>query len=187
MVMEQTRDQLYEELLVLRCQQGNAGAWDELVEHLQPRLWRYAQALVGEEEASWDVLQEAWLAILKGLRSLKETGAFRSWAHRIVSHKAADWLRKRSRQRLICREMADEAKLPARAPLALTDEMAVRMAVDMLPHASRALLALRYGNDLGISEIAAVLEVPEGTVKSRLHRAREALRDLLEAQNDGRS
>ena len=184
-MMSKTRDQLYEELLVLRCQQGDAEAWEELVASVQPRLWRYAQALVGEEEGAWEVLQEAWVAVLKGLRSVKDPGAFRSWACRIVTHKAADWLRQRKRQRLVFTELPDEASLPARAPRAADEAEAVRMATHLLPPPSRALLALRYGHDLSISEIGAVLRLPEGTVKSRLHRVREALRELLEVRNDG--
>jgi len=184
MPMSKTRDQLYEELLVLRCQQRDAEAWDELVARLQPSLWRYAHAVVGEEEGAWEVLQEAWVAILKGLRSVNEPGAFRSWACRIITHKAADWLRQRKRQRLLFRELPDEAILPARPAPGVTEQTALRVATHSLPPSSRALLALRYGHGLSISEIGAALGLPEGTVKSRLHRVREALRKLLEARSD---
>ena len=180
--MSKTRDQLYEELLVLKSQQGDARAFDELVDRFQPRLWRYAYQLLGEEEPAREVLQEGWLAIIKSLPSLNEAGAFPSWAYRIITHKASDWLRKRKRHRLVFTEMADEAATPFTPPPPEADTMTAAM--HTLSPASRALLSLRYADDLSISEIAVILGLPEGTIKSRLHRLRLRLRELLKVQSD---
>ena len=178
LVMSKTRDQLYEQLLVLRSQRGDAQALDELVGRFQHRLWHHAYQLLGEEEAAWETLQEGWLAIIKGLPSVRDPAAFPRWTYRIVTNKAADWLRKRRREELVFTEVADDAT----PPMALVKgDDPVKAALQLLPASSRAMLSLRYGGDLSISEIATILGVPEGTVKSRLHRVCEALRALLEA------
>jgi len=181
--MSKTRDQLYEELLVLRSQRGDAQALDELVGRFQHRLWRHAYQLLGEEDGAWEVLQEGWLAIIKGLPSVRDPAAFARWTYRIITNKAADWLRKCRREELVFTDEVAEDVGPVRAVLRGNDP--VKAALQLLPASSRALLSLRYGGDLSILEIATILGVPEGTVKSRLHRVREALRALLEANSDG--
>lgn len=180
--MGKTRDQLYEELLALRAQHGDATAFADLVDRFQPRLWRHAYQLLGDEDAAWEVLQEGWLAMVKGLPSLKEAGAFPRWAYRIVAHKAADLIRRRARHESAVRQLAREHEATAIARPSGGGMLDV--ALRELPEASRALLSLRYGGDMSITEIAEVLDLPEGTVKSRLHRAREKLQRLLEADGD---
>ncbi|UCC68534.1 MAG: RNA polymerase sigma factor [Armatimonadota bacterium] len=180
--MSKTRDQLHEELLVLKSQQGDARTFEEPVDRFHPRLWRHAYQLLGEEEPAREVLQEGWLAIIKSLPSLKEAAAFPSWAYRIITHKAADWLRKRKRYELVFTEITDEVEPQFNPPPPEADTMLA--AVHTLPPSSRAVLSLRYADDLSISEIAIILGLPEGTVKSRLHRLRVRLRQLLKVQSD---
>lgn len=174
--MARTREQIHDEVLVLRSQQDDAEAFEELVRRWQCRLWSYARHLVGEE-AAWEVSQESWVAIVKGLPRLARPGAFPCWAFRIVSGKCADWVRARQRDRTV--SLDGEPPHPPISPDAISP---VSTALGLLPPESRAVLLLRYGQELAIRDIALVLRIPEGTVKSRLHHARRRLAELMEAQ-----
>ena len=83
-------DRLNDELLVLRCQEGDTEAFELLVGRWQGRLWRHAWRLTGDENAAWDALQEAWIGISRGLVRLADAVAFPAWAYRIVSNKCRD-------------------------------------------------------------------------------------------------
>jgi RNA polymerase sigma-70 factor, ECF subfamily len=92
-------DRLNDELLVLRCQEGDAEAFEALVGRWQRRLWRYAWRLTGDESAAWDALQEAWIGISRGIGRLADAAAFPAWAYRIVSNKCRDSIRRDLRRR----------------------------------------------------------------------------------------
>ena len=79
------RERITNELLVLRCQEGDVAAFEQLVERWQERLWRHAWRLTGDENAAWDALQEAWIGISRGLRRLAEPAAFPGWAYQRLS------------------------------------------------------------------------------------------------------
>jgi RNA polymerase sigma factor (sigma-70 family) len=175
--MAKTREQIHDELLVLRSQQNDAEAFEELVGRWQHRLWSYARHLVGEEEAAWEVSQESWMAIVKGLPRLARPGAFPYWALQIVNGRCVDWIRARQRDRTV--SLDSEPPQLAISPDAISP---VSAALGLLPPESRALLLLHYGQELGIRDIALVLQIPEGTVKSRLYHARRRLVELMEAQ-----
>ncbi|MGO9112495.1 MAG: RNA polymerase sigma factor [Thermoguttaceae bacterium] len=80
-------DRLNDELLVLRCQEGDTEAFELLVARWQQRLWRHAWRLTGNESAAWDVLQEAWIGISRGINRLVDAAAFPAWAYQIISNK----------------------------------------------------------------------------------------------------
>ncbi len=176
------RTHLTNELLVLRCQEGDLAAFEQLVERWQERLWRHAWRLTGDEEAAWDAIQEAWIGISHGLRRLAEPAAFPGWAYQIVSHKCRDWLRRQRRQRRIdelYREEIQEPCEPAREQYgSLTEALA------QLSGHDRAILSLRYEDSFGTAEISAILGIPEGTVKSRLFHARKRLKHFLEKSDE---
>lgn len=175
--MGRSPDEIRDELRVLRSQGGDAEAFEELVARWQPRLWRHALSLTGEREAARDALQEAWMAIVRGLPRLDDPARFPGWAHRIVRNKSADLVRRRGRRRRLAEAVGSAPAPQAPGP----DRLAgVREAWRRLPPERRALLALRYADGLGPAEIGELLAIPEGTAKSRLHHAREALRRALE-------
>ena len=97
--MSRYSERIQDELLVLRCQEGDGAAFEDLVERWQERLWRHAWRLTGNEDAAWDVLQEAWMGIARGIRRLEDAAAFPAWAYRIVSNKCRDWIRRERRRR----------------------------------------------------------------------------------------
>ena len=169
------REHIDSDLLVLRAQDGSSEAMDRLVTLWQPRLWAFARVLTGDDEEAWDVMQEAWLAMVDGLRRLHDPSLFRPWAFRIVRHKAIDRIRVRQRRRKL------ESDQAAAAPLVAQPEAnRVRDLLAAMPEQTGSLLALHYVEGFDYEELAAILGVPLGTVKSRLFKARQDLRTMLE-------
>ena len=158
-------------------------AFEQLVKRWQQRLWRHAWRLTDDENAAWDVLQEAWIGISRGMHRLVEPAAFPGWAYQIVSHKCRDWLRRHRRQRRI--DDLYSARIQELYEPAHEQEQydSLKEALEQLSQPDRAILSLRYTEGFGTAEIAAILGVPEGTVKSRLFHARKRLRNFLE-END---
>ena len=79
------QDRLNDELLVLRCQEGDAEAFELLVGRWQRRLWRHAWRLTGDESTAWDAVQETWVGISRGISRLVDPAVFSAWAYRIVT------------------------------------------------------------------------------------------------------
>jgi RNA polymerase sigma factor (sigma-70 family) len=180
--MVRSPDDIHDELLVLRCQDGEAEAMEELVARWQQRLWRHAWHLTGKEDAAWDVAQEVWMAIVRGIHRLEDPARFRHWAYRLATNKAADWVRRQQRQRKLADDDAREVAA-APEPSAGGDSLdGLRRAFGRLSTDCRAILSLRYFQDVPLAEIARILELPEGTVKSRLHHARNQLKSELEGR-----
>jgi RNA polymerase sigma factor (sigma-70 family) len=179
------RTQIEDELLVLRSQEGDAAAFDRLVGRWQERLWRHAWRLTGREDAAWDVLQEAWIAITQGIGRLQEAAAFPGWAYQIVSNKCRDRIRRERRRREVVVEYADQARR-ADEEVAGSEERSsdLKEALERLSGRDRAVLSLRYEEGFDVAEIGRILDVPEGTVKSRLHYARKRLRRIMESTSD---
>jgi DNA-directed RNA polymerase specialized sigma24 family protein len=176
-----TPDDVYDELLVIRCQEGDAAALAELVQRWQPRLARQAMRLTGRGDEAADVLQEAWLAIVRGIRRLDDPACFRRWAYRILTNKCADWTRRRRRERATQVSLVGE---PAGSGPPLCppqdDVAAIRAALRTLPRHEKAILAMFYLDSMPVRLIADALSLPEGTVKSRLYHARNHLKEVLE-------
>lgn len=187
--MTRSLENIEDEMLVLRAQAGDAGAFEALLRRWLPVIRRHASRLTGEVGvggAGEDVAQEACLALAAGLRGLHDPARAYGWMLRIVTNKAADWVRRRGRERELRRGL--EAREPRggggddlleRAASGERAEM-IRAACARLPMEMRALVSLYYGEGLSVGALAEVMGVPGGTVKSRLHEAREQLRAMLE-------
>ena len=181
--MCRTHEDIQDELLVLQCQEGDAEALGTLVRRWQPRLGRLAWRLTGEREAARDIVQEAWLAIVRGLSRLDDPARFRSWAYRIVRNKCTDWTRRRVVHRAAAKDLQEAATTcdPRTPPTdSVSDVARLREALSELPAEQRAILSLHYLDGMPVAEIARVLDVPTGTVKSRLYYARDRLKRTLE-------
>jgi RNA polymerase sigma-70 factor (ECF subfamily) len=97
--MTNQRTRIEDELLVLRSQEGDLAALGALVDRWQERLWRHAWRLLGDENAAWDALQDAWIGISRGIGHLEDAAAFPAWAYRITSNKCRDRIRRERRRR----------------------------------------------------------------------------------------
>jgi RNA polymerase sigma-70 factor (ECF subfamily) len=176
------REQIYDQWLVTRCQDDDLSAFDELMARWQERLWRHAFRLTGDSEASWDILQETMLAISRRIGRLRDPAAFPAWTYTIATNRCRDFLRRKQRDRRVLE--ACFAREPMAAMVDWATVMDLQEAMRRLPGTQQTLLALRYEEGFSVAEIAKVLGVPSGTVKSRLHTARQQLRSLLEETDD---
>jgi RNA polymerase sigma-70 factor (ECF subfamily) len=156
---------------VLRAQSGDRAALDLLLEAIQEPLYRYIFRLVGERALAEDILQEVFIRIYRKLRWLKEPELFRAWAYRIASREAFKQLK---RERRLPEQFRDESTLEA-IPTELPEENFGAELIEHLPAliarvspASRAVLVLHYLQEMPLAEVAAVLGLALGTVKSRL-------------------
>ncbi|MCH9649482.1 MAG: RNA polymerase sigma factor [Deltaproteobacteria bacterium] len=183
--MNRSPEQIYDELLVLRCQDGERDAWSELAERWQERLHRHAWRLAATHEVASDAVQEAWLAIVRNIRKLDDPALFPAWAYRIVTHKCTDQVRRAVRRSKFDAELSQQPPAtPADNDAFAEDDdiTTIRRAMLQLPSDRRALLGLHYLEGVSIHEIASILSIPEGTVKSRLFTARKALKKALDLQ-----
>lgn len=179
------QDRLNDELLVLRCQEGDAEAFELLVGRWQRRLWRHAWRLTGDESAAWDAVQETWIGISRGITHLVDVAAFPAWAYQIVSNKCRDSARRERRRREAAETYSEwMQRAEHEAAIAEKQHNSLKEALDQLSGPDRAVLSLRYEEDFDTAEIAGILGIPEGTVKSRLFYARQRLRKYLEKDDE---
>jgi RNA polymerase sigma factor (sigma-70 family) len=176
----ETRERIVDELLVLAAQARHVAAFERLASRWHPRLLRHARRLTDDADGARDAVQEAWLAIARGLGRLQDPACFGSWALRITSRRCADWVAHRQRARERFTEIEAAADAPAPTNDRGDDLSRLREALRSLGPEQRALMAMYYVEDLSVREIAEVLGIPVGTVKSRLYHARERLRAVLE-------
>ena len=173
---------LEEALWVMEAQAGSADAFARLVMRYEKPLLYYLRRFAPSGDAALDLHQEVWVDAFRGISSLQSPEAFRVWIYRIAHHKAARFVREEIGRKEMARALSEEtANQPAMEEYsAIEDTQAVHRALQVLPAAERELLTLYYLRDLSLEEIAAVLECPVGTVKSRLYHARGALRRVIE-------
>jgi RNA polymerase sigma-70 factor (ECF subfamily) len=175
----------HEEILVTRAQQGDRGAFGELVVIHYNGVIQVVYHLCGNAQVAEDATQETFLRAWQHLPDYRPQGALRSWLYRIAVNAALDMVRREAK---IDSEDVDELPLadtqpgPEASVVAGERAALVQQAVNALPPASRAVLVLREYQELSYQEIAATLDIPVGTVMSRLNYARSQLRARLEPQ-----
>jgi RNA polymerase sigma-70 factor (ECF subfamily) len=172
--MSKLKQQIIDEILVMDAQDGSRRAMDMLVRRWQKRLWKHAFRLTCDQDATWDVTQQSWLGILKGLGRLHDPAYFKAWAYRVTTNKSIDWLKKRKALKQMSLEELHDP------PQARTTDTGVRELLDRLDVRKKAVLCLYYFEQLSVPEISMALNIPKGTVKSRLHSARNDLKKLWE-------
>jgi RNA polymerase sigma-70 factor (ECF subfamily) len=144
----------------------------------RPLLY-YAASLTGNPDSALDVLQEVWIKAFRGIRKLKDPGSLRSWLYSITHGIAVDRVR-----RNISREKAEEVQLEdfqetEEPSFAEDDAAAIHQALSEIGFKHREVLVLHFLEDLSMAEIAKVVGCSEGTVKSRIHYAKRAMKEIL--------
>jgi RNA polymerase sigma-70 factor, ECF subfamily len=178
---EQKLARLEDALWVTEAQAGDINAFVRLLARHEKPLLYYLRRLVANTDDALDLHQEVWLDAFRGLKSLQIPGAFRVWLYRIAHHKASRFVRNGIRE-----EQAVESLAEAQSELAdperdfAPDVEALHKALGDLSPQHREILVLHYLRDLTTQEVAAILQCPPGTVKSRLYHARIELRNILE-------
>ncbi|MGP9538076.1 RNA polymerase sigma factor [Brachybacterium sp. AOP43-C2-M15] len=164
-----------------RAAAGDATALDELIEALDRSrtVHRMVGSMLLDQNAVDDVSQEVLISIMGSIGQYRGVGKVSSWVHPIVKRRVADHLRKQRDSTTL-----DEAALPAqRISSMVASRAAIRTAVAQLPEKYQAPLILRDLEQLPVAEIAARLDLPEGTVKAQISRGRAKLETILGAVN----
>ncbi len=179
MNVDSTGSEQADELLVVRCQLGERAAFDELIRRWLGPLRRYLLRVTGDADSADELAQDIWLRVLHGFGRLRESAKFRSWLFGIAHRTLIDRLRLRYANQIDANtEFAEIAGADIGSDR--TDALReLERGLKLLPVAEREVLTLFYLEELALSEVGVVLAVPIGTVKSRLFRARNLLRQLL--------
>ncbi len=168
-----------DEWLALRCQAGEARAFEDLAAVMEQPLLYYAINLTGSRDSGLDALQESWLRAFRGIRKLRDPAAVRTWLYSIVRAVTVD----RARHDM-ARERAEETHTEAfeeaaAEPFTAAEAAEVHQALDQLEPRHREVLVLHFLEDFSLEEIAQITGCPAGTIKSRLHYAKRAMRAVL--------
>lgn len=181
--MNRETERIYDEFLVAAAVTGDQAALSRLVVRWHPKLLRHAWRLLGDAERAKDMVQEAWVEILRGLVRLDDVAAFPAWAYRITTRRCQREFQRNDREPFESEDEEAEgiAEVPESASGEFVAELSIVMdAVGTLPGPQRAALALFYIDELSVAEIAIATDVPPGTVKTRLMHARRKVRAILE-------
>jgi RNA polymerase sigma-70 factor (ECF subfamily) len=193
-----------EAALVPRLQRGDPAAFEELVRRHGPRLLRVARRMMGSEEDARDAVQDAFVAVFKSIDKFEAHSQLSTWLHRVLINACLMRLRSRRRrpeediEEYLPRFAEDGHQVersvawgepPAEAADALIERAElcgfVRASIDMLPDTYRVVLLMRDIEELSTDEVAEMLGISANAVKIRLHRARQALRTLLDPHMRG--
>ena len=181
-----------DELLLRKAQRGDPEAFGRLMEPLEQLVWRVCWHYTGDREASSDCGQEAMIRIWRALDSYRGDCAFESWVYRIAANCCMDWLRKKKRDRSVSMEpMRDQGFDPADTSpgteaqvIAKDESRRLREAIALLPEDQREALVLTQLERVSYEETARMLDVSEGTVKSRVNRAKARLKEILTSEGE---
>lgn len=178
--------------LIERCQKGDREAFNELVEQYQSHVINIAYGMLSDGEDAYDAAQETFVKIYRNIGGFKGKSSLSTWIYRIVANVCNDMLRKRQRSAVVVsmsgtvsdeddREMdiTDNAPTPEEMAELNEEQRAVRIAISELSADHREIITLSDIEQLSYEEISEILKCPIGTVKSRLNRARSALKKKL--------
>jgi RNA polymerase sigma-70 factor, ECF subfamily len=174
-----------ETALVAKAQQGDRNAFGELVRHHHPGVVNVVYRMCGDVELAEDAAQDAFIQAWLNLSFFRPGTSLRNWLYRIAVNAALDVLRRQPKTPSVDVEslsMADPLLGPEAAFLQKERTVIVQQAILSLTEASRAVLVLREYGGLSYQEIATALDIPLGTVMSRLNYARDRLKEILVSQ-----
>lgn len=186
---------MQDELLIRRAQRGDADAFEQLLLEHQKNVYNLCYRMAGNPDDAMDLSQETFLRAWRCLDQYQFASAFSTWLYRLCSNICIDFLRRRRRQQTVpltfedadgeeqTYAVPDAQPLPEeQVELKLTRETLAAAMAQLLPE-HRAVLQLRVVNEMSYEQIADVLDIHIGTVKSRLSRARNQLKKILERGN----
>jgi RNA polymerase sigma factor (sigma-70 family) len=177
-----TSDARADELLAIRCQLGEREAFDALIGRWHEPVWRYLRRLAESDDAAADLAQDTWLKVLRGITSLRDPASLRPWLFGIARRVAMDRLRRKYVRKVDEDAVLDDIAAPEPDADLESDLTAMETSLNALPLRERETLALFYLRELTIDQIAELLAVPAGPIKSRLVRARNLLRQVLKGE-----
>ncbi|MFC1635415.1 RNA polymerase sigma factor [Planctomycetota bacterium] len=174
-----SREQLIEQMLILRCQMGDKDALAGLIERYQRPLRYFISRLLDDAQASEDILQDIWLTVIRRIHGLKKPEAFSTWLYRIARNKVYHQLRRKK----IWSELNENIAAPDEDEddiVSLEDVAKLHTCLKKLRPEYKEVLMLRFLEQMSYQQIAKVLDCNLGTVKSRVYYAKLALKKELE-------
>ncbi len=180
--MELDPERALDDYLVAAARLGDRQAFGLLFKRWNRKLVAHAWRLLGDNDAARDAVQEAWAEIVRSIGRLRDGRAFQAWAYRIVSRRCAGLIGQARRRRRLDQRLNAEPAVPASEAESEADIDRLRAAIRQLPPGQRAAVALFHVEELSIAEVAVALDVPAGTVKTRLMHARQKLRAILQGE-----
>ncbi len=177
--------------LIRLATEGNPQALEELVRRYRGLIFNLIFRMVGNREEAEDLVQETFVKAFRSLHSFNDEFAFSTWLYKIASNHTIDLLRRkrlqllsldepvRTREGEVSREYPDENFNPERSLITSESTQIIFNAIEALPEKYRIIITLRHKEEKSYEEISRILKVPIGTVKARLFRARELLREKL--------
>ena len=186
-----------EKLLLKKAKAGDMAAFEELIESYQRKIFNIALRIVGNYDDANDLAQEVLIRIFKSIRSFKEQSSFSTWIYRITTNVCLDDIRKRKNRKVISldeeirvedgemqRQIVSNDPLPEDTVERGELHDLVNGAISSLSEEHRLVIVLRDLQGFSYEEIARILKCPEGTVKSRINRARMALKNVLQSKRE---
>lgn len=181
--VDQTLEQAQEHLWVLRARKGDHQAFHELVEKYDRRLLYFMRRFERDANRASDLVQEVWLTVFRKIGALESPAAFQTWLYRIAHAKVVTAIRRDVRRDLPEHPLQESAA--ASGNKQLDDVDLVHRALECLSADHREVLVLRFLEHMTLVEIGEVLCCPPGTVKSRLHYAKQEMRRAVEELENG--
>ena len=170
-------------LLISRARGGDREAFGALVEQYRDNVYRLAYRMCGNAYDADEAAQEAFVAAWRALPNFRGDAKFSTWLYRLTTNAAIDVMRREKRHKAVgdgeMVDLADDADSPQETVERTEQQEAVQKALATLSEEYREVLLLRYMEELDYAEIAEVLQLPSGTVKSRINRAKAALKTAL--------
>ncbi len=178
--MARDRERILDAYLVASARLGDREALAALVRRWNGKLVAHAWRLLRDREGAKDAVQDGWAEMLRGFSRLRDEEAFAAWAYRIVSRRCARQIGRMRGERQLGEDMAAAPGDQSVQDLSSLEVAPLQRAIRTLPPEQQAAIALFYLEDMSVAEVAVALDVPAGTVKTRLMHARRKLRDALE-------
>ena len=170
-------------VLISRARSGDRDAFGELVEQYRDNVYRLAYRMCGNAYDADEAAQETFVAAWRALPNFRGDAKFSTWLYRLTTNAAIDVMRREKRHQTVgdgeMMELADDADSPQETVERTEQQEAVQKALATLSEEYREVLLLRYMEELDYTEIDEVLQLPSGTVKSRINRAKAALKTAL--------
>ena len=174
-----------ENVLICRLREGDYEAIDEIVEKYKNPLFAFILRIINNHETAEDIFQETWLRVIRYIHGFRSESKFSTWLFQIALNLCRDSERKKKRWLSVPIEDHEDSFIcePEINPARIFEAHQVRKIVSELPAKMREVIILRYFHDLNDQEISEIVGCPVGTVKSRLYRASEILRNKWNCLN----
>lgn len=167
--------QAEEDALVMAAQNGNQRAFEMIFRRYQKPILRYAFKVCRDRQMAEDAVQDSWITLAKSLKRLRDPRAFRSWLYKTVHWRLMDLMRVDSSRTQNEDEFDDQLHSVSTDKISGVSD--IGEALNRLPLVEKQIIHLFYLDELKLAEVAVVLDIPIGTVKSRLNRARNMMRE----------